>query len=220
VDGANTGISFAPDGQLQLQSRGHYLAGGPSERQFGLLKAWAQRHRERLFGVLGHRYILYGEWLYAKHTIYYDTLPHYLLEFDILDLQTGSFLSMDRRRALLAGTPIVSAPILWQGTLAGSMSLDAMLGASNFRSPAWRECLRESCVREAVPFDLVWRQSDPTDQMEGLYVKIEEHGQVVERFKYVRASFTDVVAQSGSHWSQRPIIPNRLRDDVDLFADV
>jgi hypothetical protein len=28
VDGANAAISFSPDGQMLLQSRGHYLTGG------------------------------------------------------------------------------------------------------------------------------------------------------------------------------------------------
>ena len=30
VDGANSGISFSPDYELLLQSRGHYLTGGPT----------------------------------------------------------------------------------------------------------------------------------------------------------------------------------------------
>ena len=34
VDGANTGISFAPDGQMLLQSRGHYLTGGAEGKTF------------------------------------------------------------------------------------------------------------------------------------------------------------------------------------------
>ena len=34
VDGANCAISFDDDGQLLLQSRGHYLTGGYRERHF------------------------------------------------------------------------------------------------------------------------------------------------------------------------------------------
>jgi hypothetical protein len=41
LDGANSAISFDTDGALRLQSRGHYLTGGPRERQFGPMKAWA-----------------------------------------------------------------------------------------------------------------------------------------------------------------------------------
>jgi hypothetical protein len=53
--------------------------------------------------------------------------------------------------------------------------------------------------------------------MEGLYIKVEEEGHVIERFKFVRASFLTVVHDSNSHWQSRPIIPNRLADGIDLF---
>jgi hypothetical protein len=46
--------------------------------------------------------------------------------------------------------------------------------------------------------------------MEGLYIKVEEDGQVLQRYKYVRASFLTTVIDSGSHWLSRPIVPNRL----------
>lgn len=75
LDGANAGISFTPDGDLRLQSRGHYLTGGPRERQFGPFKAWAASVQHVLRERLRDRYVLYGEWLYAKHTVFYDALP-------------------------------------------------------------------------------------------------------------------------------------------------
>ena len=90
LDGANTAISFDDDWELVLQSRGHVLSGGPRERQFDLFKRWANAHRDALSHVLGNRYVLYGEWLYARHTIRYDCLPHYFLEFDLFDRDTGS----------------------------------------------------------------------------------------------------------------------------------
>ena len=34
VDGANSAVSFGPEGQLLLQSRGHYLTGGWRERHY------------------------------------------------------------------------------------------------------------------------------------------------------------------------------------------
>ena len=112
LDGSNSGISFDDDGALVLQSRGHVLTGGPRERQFDLFKRWASTYRDSLWRILGNRYLMYGEWLYARHTIAYDELPHYFLEFDILDRETGSFLSTDRRHALLAGSPVQSVPVL------------------------------------------------------------------------------------------------------------
>ena len=50
---------------------------------------------EKLYAVLGNRYIVYGEWLYDKNSIYYDALPHYLLEFDVFDKERKVFLDTD-----------------------------------------------------------------------------------------------------------------------------
>ena len=79
VDGANCGISFNSDKKMLLQSRGHYLTGGYGERQFDLFKLWAGCFESQLYLLLSDRYILYGEWLYAKHTVFYDRLPHYFM---------------------------------------------------------------------------------------------------------------------------------------------
>ncbi|HBP18827.1 MAG TPA: DNA ligase, partial [Planctomycetes bacterium] len=103
LDGANAAIGFDRQGELMLQSRGHFLRGGRSERQFDLLKTWAAARAHELRGVLGARYVVYGEWLYAKHTIFYDRLPHYFHEFDVYDREREVFLSTPARRALLEG---------------------------------------------------------------------------------------------------------------------
>lgn len=84
LDGANSAVCFDAAGTLWLQSRGHYLVGGYRERHFDLLKTWAACHREALFAVLGEHHVMYGEWLYAKHTVFYDRLPHYFMELDFL----------------------------------------------------------------------------------------------------------------------------------------
>ena len=63
LDGANSAVSFDVDGILLLQSRGHYLTGGGRERHFSLLKTWAAAHAHVLHPVLGHRFIMYGEWM-------------------------------------------------------------------------------------------------------------------------------------------------------------
>lgn len=36
IDGANAGIRFDGAGELYLQSRGHFLTGGPREKHFNL----------------------------------------------------------------------------------------------------------------------------------------------------------------------------------------
>jgi len=69
--------------------------------------AWHTR-----FAVLGARYIMYGEWMYAKHTVFYDRLPHTFLEFDVYDRKARVFLSTKARRALLTGLPIMPVPVV------------------------------------------------------------------------------------------------------------
>ena len=69
LNGANTGMSFDAGGRLYLQSRGHFLAGGPRKAQFTLFKQWAATHAEALSMALGDRYVAYGEWLQKKHTV-------------------------------------------------------------------------------------------------------------------------------------------------------
>ena len=46
---------------------------------------------------------------------------------------------------------------------------------------------------------------------------MEASGVVTERYKFVRPGFLQVVIDSGSHWMERPLLPNRLRDGVTLW---
>jgi hypothetical protein len=218
LDGANAGICFDESGRLWLQSRGHFLTGGLREKHFNLFKQWAHTHADALRAALGDRYVLYGEWLYAKHTIYYDQLPHYFLEFDVLDRQTGEFLSTDRRQSLLAASPMMSVPVLHRGLVRTLDELLGHIGPALYKGPAWRERLAAECSELELDADRIAAETDRSDLMEGLYIKVEEEGRVVGRYKYVRADFLTAVLDSGSHWLKRPIVPNRLRDGVDLFG--
>jgi hypothetical protein len=218
LDGANAGISFDEQGRLWLQSRGHFLTGGAREKHFDLFKRWARTHSDAPRAVLGRRFVLYGEWLYAKHTIFYDQLPHYFLEFDVLDTETGTFLSTDARRALLAGAPVASVPVLRTGPCRDLTEMTSLLGPSLFKSPNWRENLNAAALARGLDPEQIWKETDPSDEMEGLYVKVEEGGRVVQRYKFIRASFLTTVLDSGSHWLRRPILPNQLAGGVDLFG--
>jgi len=218
LDGANAGLSFDTDGALLLQSRGHYLTGGGREKHFALFKTWASCHQDRLRERLGSRYVVYGEWLYARHTVYYDALSHYFLEFDVLDREARTFLSTDRRQALLEGLPIASVPVLDAGEPESLDALRALVTRSRYKSARWRDALAEQTLKLGLDLDRVRRQTDPEDTAEGLYLKVEEGGVVVDRLKFVRASFLQAVEESGSHWLNRPIIPNLLAEGVDIYS--
>ena len=215
IDGANAGIAIGDDGALRLQSRGHALTGGARERHFDLFKRWAGAHAAALRALAADRTI-YGEWLYAKHTVFYDLLPHYFLEFDVRDAD-GRFWSTARRRALFAGTPVRSVPVIWEGVVDDPRALPALVAPSSYKSARWRDALNQAARSANVDVERARRETDPSDHAEGLYLKVEEHGRVIERYKWIRASFLTSVLDSGSHWLSRPIIPNQLAAGVDLF---
>lgn len=218
MDGANSGISFDGNGRLYLQSRGHFLMGGVREGQFALFKSWAHRYAEELWRLLGKRYVMYGEWLYAKHTVFYTDLPHYFLEFDIYDKECDQFLSTERRREMLREAPfIVSVKVLYEGSFKSLRQLQALIGESHFIAPDHGQQLRAAAAEQGWDPERVVRETDSSGLMEGLYIKREQDGVVNGRYKYVRNDFLQTILDSNSHWMERPLLPNRLREGVSLF---
>ncbi len=219
IDGANSAISFDKEGQLLLQSRGHYLIGGFREKHYQLMKTWAQVHQQAFYKALGSRYILYGEWMYAKHTIFYDALPHYFMEFDILDRETGRYLDTAARRAMLAGLPVCSVPVLAKRSFHTLEELKRLLGPSNYITPQHRERLAVYCGQHGEDAAARLAETDASATMEGLYIKVEAGGEVIDRMKFVRASFLQTVETSETHWLNRPIIPNQLTRPLEALYE-
>ena len=219
IDGANSAISFAENGELRLQSRGHFLTGGYRERHYDLLKQWAAVQQEKLYKVLGSRYIMYGEWMYAKHSIYYDLLPHYFMEFDVLDRERGGFLDTPSRHELLKDLPICHVPVLASGVFKSMNEILKYLGDSQYISPQHIKHLREDTERLGLDADQICRETDAARTMEGVYIKVEENGEVVDRMKFVRASFLQTVETPQTQWLDRPILPNRIKCSIsELFT--
>jgi hypothetical protein len=218
VDGSNVGLSFE-NGALRLQSRGHYLAGGPRERQFARLKAWASAHEEALYEALGETRILFGEWCFAVHSVFYDALPDYLLEFDVYDRTRNVFLGTPERAALLRDCPITPVPVvaeidLDKGERLTDKRLRACLAPSLYKSANWRAAFAQAAEKAGVDPQGLAKTYDDEDLAEGLYVKHEQDGVVIARYKWIRASFTQTIIEGGVHWSQRPMIVNCLKGDA------
>lgn len=218
VDGANSGISFDDHSRLQLQSRGHVLSGGAREAQFNLFKTWATSYEEDLYCVLGERYIMFGEWCYARHSVFYDLLPHYFLEFDVYDKHTGVWLGTDVRHQLLAPLKISSVPVLHRGHVQTRKQIEGLIQPSMFKSDNWPTMLHQQAARAGVNPAQAWAETEKSNLIEGLYVKQELNGQVIGRYKFVRYDFVQTIVESGSHWADRPIIVNLLAPGVSLYV--
>ncbi|KAG9663897.1 hypothetical protein KCU64_g1038, partial [Aureobasidium melanogenum] len=167
VDGANLGISLDSSGAFKVQNRSHYV-NSKSHAQFKKLDKWLEHHHEGLSIVLDAansqpgRWILYGEWLYAKHSIYYTTLPNLFLAFDLFDTETGTFLSRDALSERLNGTNIHQVSQLEVQSLDEQSLLDVVR------------------TRKSGFYDGV---------IEGVYLRRQKDGKTIDRAKIVRSDF-------------------------------
>src|SRR5438034_1274748 len=132
LDGTNVGIHFIASGRMVLQCRGHEITEG-MHPQYDLFKQWTSVKRPALEEMLGSRFILYGEWLYARHSLHYRKLPHYFFEFDIYDKAQGKFLDFDTRLTMVERTGIYTVPVLHRGSIAQAQ-LQWLIGPSAFDS--------------------------------------------------------------------------------------
>ncbi len=198
LDGTNVGLHFGPDGKMALQCRGHLITEG-MHPQYDLFKQWAAVKRPVLEATLEDRFLLFGEWVYAKHSVHYRRLPHYFFEFDIYDKRGGDFLSLDRRLDLLEGSGLHTVPVVHTGPL-DRERLTALIGPSRFDSQ----------------FDNpITKRND--NLMEGLYLRAEAGGVVTGRAKCVRPEFVEMVKQS-EHWQHQAMVPNRLGEGADIWS--
>lgn len=219
LDGANTGFFFDSGGYIHCQSRGHLLdmkSKGGRERHYNLFKDWLECHESEFLYRFEDRFKVFGEWLYAAHSVYYDNLPHYFFEFDILDLKTRKFLSTEERKELLSGLPIVQVPVLYSGKFLGLDHLKNFVKQSLYKTDNWKNNLVSCIQKEKIDVDLNIGKIEDNFLMEGIYGKIEKNGEVLERFKFVRDGFIQKILDS-DHWLSRPIIPNGLNPNVNIF---
>jgi atypical dual specificity phosphatase len=169
LDGANAGIVFLGD-ELFIRNRDHILRKGfdaktPAKKQFAALWTWAYDHAdhfEQLAVRSGRTLSVYGEWLYAKHTIHYDRLSALFIPFDLYDPDTRSFLDPRISRQLLADSGFEIPPLLHEGPVPSYEFLAEYLQ----RASAFADTLRE-----------------------GVYLKVGDGSQVTHRFKMVRTGF-------------------------------
>jgi atypical dual specificity phosphatase len=95
VDGANMGIRLMSDGSIGVQNRSHFVTCKSGE-QFKRLDWWIEQHTEQLHALLNNpRWVLYGEWMLMKHSVYYDRLPDIFLAFDLYDRASKAFMSRE-----------------------------------------------------------------------------------------------------------------------------
>ena len=198
LDGTNVGIHFRSEGRMVLQCRGHEITTG-MHAQYDLLKQWSMGKRPVLEAMLEDRLLLFGEWMYARHSIHYRQLPHYFFEFDIYDKQKLVFLDLASRLEILEPTGILTVPVVHRGPATTDL-LRNLIGPSRFDSQ--------------FENPLTGR----TDNlMEGLYLRTEADGCVTGRAKIVRGEFVEKVRQS-EHWRHKAMVSNLLAPGAEIWS--
>lgn len=203
LDGANMGISLSSTRSLLVQNRSHYVT-HETHAQFKKLSSWLEKPhiREALYAILDppdptlrsnssdvsplssfpERYVLFGEWLSATHSIAYTHLPDRFVAFDLYDRGRDRWASRDVLERIVGRVGIALAPIVWRGDAIPDD--ETMKGMVQGRSKFW------------------------DGRVEGIYVKVEQAGVVVKRGKVVRGDFI----AGNDHWTKGNLAWNGIVD--------
>ncbi|CAK4688043.1 unnamed protein product [Aphanomyces euteiches] len=181
VDGANLGFFLTDDFQVVAQNRSHFTT-AETAPQFKGLDMWIQVHQFELCELLSPpgRYVLYGEWLYAQHSIAYSKLPSYFLAFDIYDRETQTFWSVAKVQAALEETSIHMVPTVFSGVCSSMDDFKAMLETKSefYDGP-----------------------------VEGVVIRKETPDELIARAKLVRDDFIQHIDE---HWTKKGVVKNQL----------
>lgn len=168
VDGANLGISFDHEGNIRAQNRGAYL-NFPCSGQWKKLSEWLHPRTDVLFEQLTDRYILFGEWCYAQHSVVYDRLPDWFLGFDVFDKDTAKFFSCSRRNDMFDALEISQVPMIERG---------------HFTLSELKSLLSQSKLSD--------------NPAEGIYLRFDQSDWLEQRAKLVRPAFIQSIEQHWS----------------------
>ena len=147
----------------------------PGPGQWKKLDEWLFPRIDALFEHLLDRYILFGEWCYAKHTVHYEGLPDWFLGFDVYDKKKCRFLSVVRRDKLFTEIGISQVPRLANG---------------RFKLSDLRLLMNESQIG--------------AKKAEGLYLRHDDGEWLVQRAKLVQPDFIQTMEKHWSRSGIKP----------------
>ena len=167
IDGANVSLHFEQDWVPILQKRSGIIENGERQVQYGVFKSWVNENLSELWEICETEFVLFGEFVWARHSVPYTKLPSYFIAFDLMEKQTGRFLSyaklMERIEKRIAVVPLLFTEQMTYQKLT-----------------AKGESLAQSLIQQS-------KFSGETS--EGVYLRIEEGDYVKERVKLRRKTF-------------------------------
>jgi ATP-dependent RNA circularization protein (DNA/RNA ligase family) len=179
IDGANTGIIRHKKG-FHLQKRGS-LVGQSEHPQFGALHNWANGVGYDKIMAVPPGHLIYGEWAWAQHTIFYDKLPDYFLAFDVMHTPSGYWFNLKERFEFCETYGFSQVPLISMGYYSKMDLFDLIPGPSAFGEFA-----------------------------EGIVVKRYRKGNNYLRGKIVKPEFMKTLDEEDEHWTKRKLSINKL----------
>lgn len=180
VDGGVIGIAWREEKHLAIGKHSMINYNDNSKKFYGL-NSWIYANYEKIQKIpLG--WIIYGEWLRARHNIFYDKIPDYFVAFDIWD--GHRYIDLHSRSEFLHKLGFAEVPFIYSGD-----NLDV------------KDVL---CIVNGLSISNKSRLSS-TETMEGIVIKNYEK-QLMG--KYVNREFLESIEE---HWLKKPLIENCLK---------
>lgn len=186
--GAPLVITVKMDGSNVQMTRDHLAARNGTDARHGSFDYLKALHAQRYAQAIPEGVEVFGEWLYAKHSIRYEgatALAGYLQVFGVYHMDTRMWGSWEEVEATAAALGVPTVPVVKRATYAKDWEFTAdVLREARRAIEAGHEGV---VVRIAYPFH---------------YGQFEDH-----IAKYVREGHV----QTDEHWSQQATVRNALK---------
>lgn len=179
LDGSN--VCLQADA-CYARSHGHV----PNHPSFDMFKGFHAQVKHRIPGYLQ----VFGEWLYARHSIHYTELLNYFMIFGVRDLRTMKWCSWAEVELWAEELGVSTVPHLFEAT--PQTDRDKLIAKFGISAPS------KAGAPEREGFVVRWAD--------------EFHDHEFERAvgKWVRANHV----QTDEHWKNQEIVRNGLRSEL------
>lgn len=178
-------VTIKMDGSNMTMTKDHIASRNgwcATHESFDMAKA----EHAKMKHLIPENYQIFGEWLYAKHSIEYDDLEGYFQVFSVYDKNTHEFLDWEDTKRIAEELGFIIVPVLYDGVI---------------EKEDWK--LRND-LTEMADYMI-------EDGHEGIVVRSIysfHYSQFEQRLaKYVRPNHI----QTDKHWSKQRIVRNQLK---------
>jgi ATP-dependent RNA circularization protein (DNA/RNA ligase family) len=176
LDGSN--VSLESD---NCYARTH--SGAPTHPSFDALKSLHASVKSKIASNLQ----LFGEWCYALHSIKYDSLPSYLMLFNVRDLTNNMWLSWEEVVLWAEEINVSTVPVLFKGIVSSEKELKELTDK------------------------LMLEPSLYGSQREGVVVRVNKSFADDDFSKSVLKRVRKDHVQTSEHWRDQVIVKNKLK---------